>query len=87
MAITLIVRTRHSVGDSGFAWWNHYLDRATKLRDRLIGGLAIVGAIGSNLFYFLFNLGQQWPHLRRIIRLLISEHLGDKVDPRFETAV
>ena len=46
-------------------------------RDRLMGGRTIVGTIGDDFFYFFFNLRQQWPRLRRVVRKLIGEHLGN----------
>ena len=47
------------------------------LRNCPVGGRAIVGTIGGDFFYFFFDLRQQWPHLGRVVSILVGEDLRD----------
>jgi len=42
----------------------------------VVGWLAVIGAIGRDLTYFMFDLVEQWPNLRRIINILLSQYRG-----------
>ena len=46
------------------------------LRDGLVGRLAVIGTIGSDLANFVFDLIKQWTHLGRIINILFCQYRG-----------
>ena len=43
------------------------------LHNGFVGWLAVIGAIGRDLANLIFNLVEQWPNLRQIINILLSQ--------------
>ena len=42
-------------------------------RNGFVSWLAVIGAIGRDLANLILNLVKQWPNLRRIINILLSQ--------------
>ena len=61
--------------DSRRAWRNHHLDAIAVLRDRLIGGCAIIRTVRCYPVNWVVNLIEQRPDLGRIVRVLIGQRL------------
>src|SRR5665811_1125204 len=51
-------------------------DRWITLRNGFVGWLAVIGAIGRDLTYFVFDLIEQWFHLGRVINVLLCQYRG-----------
>jgi len=72
MAITLCRRTRFAAQDGRRAGRDHHLDLIAVRGDRLVGGRAIIRAIGRHLYNQIVDLIGQWADLGRIIRILMA---------------
>ena len=58
---------RHARRDDDFDLW-------ITLRNGFVGWLAVIGAIGRDLTYFVFDLIEQWSYLGRIINVLLCQY-------------
>jgi hypothetical protein len=76
MAITLCRRTRIGAGHGRRPRWDHHVDAIAVHCNRLVGGSAIISAVGRHLDNPAVNLIEQWCHLRRIVGVLIRQGLG-----------
>src|ERR1700727_2918515 len=75
MAITLCRRTRLYAWYGRRARWDHHLDAVAVQRDRLVGGRAVIRAIGRHLDNRIVNLIEQRADLGRIVSILIRQCL------------
>jgi len=75
MAITLCRHTRFAARDGRRARRDHHFDLIAVRGDRLVGGRAIIRAIGRHLDNGIVNLIEQRAYLGRIIRILIRQPL------------
>jgi hypothetical protein len=75
MAIRLYWCIRFAAGDSRRAWRNHNLDAIAVLRDRLIGGCAIIRTVRGHLSNRIVTLIEPRADLGRIVDVLIRQRL------------
>jgi len=75
MAITLYRRIRFAARDRRRAGRDHHLDLIAVRGDRLVGGRAIIRAIGGHLHNWIVDLIEQRADLGRIILILIRQCL------------
>jgi len=58
----------------GYARWNHDIYQWVTLRNGIVGRLSVIRAISSDLNNLLFDLVKQWPHLGRVIDVLLRQY-------------
>ena len=75
MAVTLCRRALLAVGHGGRAWWYHYLDAIAMRCDRLVGGRAVIHAVGRHPDDRTVDLIRQRGDLRWIVGVLIRQGL------------
>jgi hypothetical protein len=91
MAVPLCRPSHFAAGNGRRPWWYHHLDVIVVCRDRLVGGSAIIRAIGCRPTNPVINLTEQRRHLGRIVGILIPQglrhdHPAGSVDRQMQLA-
>jgi hypothetical protein len=88
MAISLCWCIQFAAGDSRRAWQNRNLDPIAVLRDRLIGGWAIIRTVRGHLNNRIVNLIEQRADPGRIVGgMIVAQTLTDQDGPYSASSV